>query len=275
MDKKNISGLNKKALEIRKSIIGMLVPAESHHIGCSLSTVEILISLYFGELNIDPKKPTDPNRDIFIFSKGHAGAALYSTLAERGFFPKSILKKYDTNGGMLPEHVTKVVPGIELSTGSLGHGLPALIGFCLSFLREQKKNRGFILMSDGELNEGSTWEGIMFAGHHKLHNLVVIVDYNKMQGYGTTTEVLDLEPLNKKIETFGWNTYEIDGHDVSQLASTFNKIKQSKNKKPNWILANTIKGKGIPYFEGKFESHYKSIDQQTKDKILKELSAVV
>lgn len=251
----------------------MLVPAESHHIGCSLSTVEILVALYFSELKVNPKKPTDPNRDIFIFSKGHAAAALYSTLVGRGFFSKSILKKYDIDGGLLPEHVTKVVPGIELSTGSLGHGLPALIGFCLSFLRERKKNRGFILMSDGELNEGSTWEGIMFAGHHKLHNLIAIVDYNKMQGYGTTAEVLNLEPLNKKIETFGWNTYETNGHDINQLIKTFNKIKQLGNKKPNWILAHTVKGKGIPFFEGRFDSHYKSIDQETKSKILQELSS--
>ena len=275
MRKTTFDRLSKKTFQIRKSIIEMLVPTESHHIGCSLSVVEILTFLYFRELKINPKKPTDPNRDIFIFSKGHAGAALYSTLAERGFFPKSILKKYDTNGGMLPEHVTKVVPGIELSTGSLGHGMPAAIGFSLSFRNEKKKNRSFVLISDGELNEGSTWEAIMFAGFHKLHNLIIIVDYNKFQGYGTTTDVLDLEPLAQKLKAFGWNTYEINGHNLKSFDTALKKIKKSKNKKPHFILAHTIKGKGIPHFEGKFESHYKSIDQETKDKILKKLNATV
>ena len=263
--------LTKTALNIRKSIIEMLVPKESHHIGCSLDIVEILTYLYFQEMKIDPKKPNDPNRDIFILSKGHAAAGVYATLAERGYFKKEILGKYDTNGGILPEHITRVVPGIELSTGSLGHGLPVGVGFALSYKNDKKKNRVFVLISDGELNEGSNWEAFMFAGHQKLDNLTVILDKNDYQGYGLTSEIIDLSPIEGKLKNFGWNTYKADGHDFADLKKAFDNVKKSKNNKPNFIIAKTIKGKGIPEFEGKFESHYHSITQETKDMLLKSM----
>ena len=268
MDTKKIKKLTNTASKIRKGIIEMLVPKESHHIGCSMSMVEILTYLYFDEMNINPKKPTDSNRDIFILSKGHAGASLYTTLSLRGFFDKKILKQFDINGGILPEHATSVVPGVELSTGSLGHGLPVGLGFALSFLTDNKKNKVYIGMSDGELNEGSNWEAIMFAGHHKINNLIAIVDKNNFQGYGPTKEVINLSPIQDKLKTFGWNTYEINGHNFSDLKKVFDKVKQSKNKKPHFIIANTVKGKGIPEFEGKFESHYHSITQEMKEKLL-------
>lgn len=264
--------LKKTTTQIRKNIIEMLVPKESHHIGCSLSIVEILTSLYFQQMSIDPKKPIDPKRDIFILSKGHAAAALYATLAERGFFDKKILAQYDTEGGLLPEHVTRVVPGIELSTGSLGHGLPVGVGFALSSRNDKKKNHVYVLVSDGELDEGSSWEAILFAGHHKLSNLIVIVDYNKLQGFGTTHEVLDLEPLSAKLKAFGWNVYDVDGHDFGDLDNVFEKIKNSQDGSPHFVIANTIKGKGIAHFEGKFESHYHSIDEVTKETLLEEFN---
>jgi len=263
--------LSQVAHNLRKSIIEMLVPKESHHIGCSLSIVEILTVLYFHTLHLNPRKPKDPNRDIFILSKGHAAAALYATLATRGFFPHRILKEYDTNGGILPEHVTKVVPGVEVSTGSLGHGLPIGIGFAIANFYELTKKSIYVLMSDGELNEGSNWEAIMFAGFHKLDNLVAIIDANGQQGYGSTKKVLDLGELKDKISPFGWNTYETDGHNLDELTSIFRLVKQQSNGKPNFIIAHTIKGKGIPQFEGKFESHYYSIDEEMKKKILKSL----
>lgn len=249
----------------------MLVPKESHHIGCSFDIVEILTYLYFQEMKIDPKKPNDPNRDIFILSKGHAAAGVYATLSERGYFKKEILGEYDTDGGILPEHITRVVPGVELSTGSLGHGLPVGVGFALSYKNDNKKNRTFVLVSDGELNEGSNWEAIMFAGHHKLDNLTVIFDKNDYQGYGKTADIIDLSPIENKLKEFGWNTYEINGHDFKDLKNVFTKIKKSKNKKPHFIIAKTIKGKGIPEFEGKFESHYHSITQEMKDELLKKI----
>lgn len=271
MTKIQIDNLKKIALEIRREIIKMLVPAVSHHIGCSLSIVEILTNLYFNEMKINPKNPKDPDRDIFILSKGHAGASLYATLAVAGFYKKGLLKLYDVDGGLLPEHVTKVVSGIEISTGSLGHGLPIGIGFATAFLNEKRKNRVFVIISDGELNEGSTWEAIMFAGHRRLKNIIVIVDYNKFQGYGSTTEVLNLDPLNDKLKAFNWNTYETAGHDFVDIERVFTEIKTTKNNLPHFIIAHTIKGKGIKKFEGKFESHYKSIDQETKDELLDSL----
>ena len=245
--------LEKTAFNIRRKIIEMLVPKESHHIGCSLSIIEILTYLYFQELNINPKDPKDKDRDIFILSKGHAGAALYATLAEKGFFDKSLLSKYDTEGGVLPEHATAIISGIEVSTGSLGHGLPIGCGFATSFKNDNKKNKVIVLMSDGELNEGSNWEAIMFANTHNLSNLTVIVDCNKFQGYGKTKKIIDLSPLYLKIKAFGWNFFEIDGHNFKDLKEAFKEVENSKNNKPNFILANTIKGKGIKEFEGKFE----------------------
>jgi transketolase len=266
MDKQKLKEI---ASNIRFSIIKMLVPKESHHIGCSLSTVEILTTLYFNVLNVNPEKPEDKNRDIFILSKGHGAAALYATLAEKGFFKKDVLQKYDTDGGILPEHSTKVVPGIEASTGSLGHGLPIGIGFALDRLKNKSKSKAYVLLSDGELDEGSNWEAIMFAGHHRLHNLTVIIDLNGFQGYAETKEVIDLSPLSEKIKLFGWEVKECDGHDFMSLKTALDK-KQSSGK-PRMIIAQTVKGKGVPYFEGKFEAHYKSIDEETKQKILKEL----
>lgn len=264
--------LEKTSNRIRRQIIQMLVPKESHHIGCALSIVDILTALYFDVLNVDPKNPTDTERDIFILSKGHAGAALYATLAEKGFFSKKILATYDRDGGRLPEHSSKVVPGIEMSTGSLGHGLPVGIGFALRFRAENKQNKVYVLLSDGELDEGSNWEAILFAGHHQLSSLSVIVDYNKLQGYGKTEEVLDLEPLRDKFAAFRWNTYETDGHDSSELVKVFNKIKKTDSNQPHAIIAHTIKGKGVPFFEGKFASHYHSITKETKQQILTDLN---
>lgn len=263
--------LTNTAKSIRRSIIEMIVPKETHHIGCSLDIVEILVSLYFKELNVNPKKPVDPGRDIFILSKGHAGAAVYATLAQRGFFDKSTLKKYDVDGGLLPEHITRVVPGIEVSTGSLGHGLPIGAGFALSFQKDKKGNRVFALLSDGELDEGSNWEAILFAGHHKLNNLVAIVDYNHFQGYGKTDDILNLEPLADKFKSFHWNVYQVDGHNFDDLEKAYTAVKKTKNNKPHVIIAKTVKGKGVPEFEGKFESHYHSISEELKQELLKKL----
>src|SRR3989344_2769440 len=270
-DSSKIEALKKNALTVRRNIIEMLVPNESHHIGCSLSIVDILVVLYFDILAIDSHHADDRKRDIFILSKGHAGAALYATLAERGFFDKKILQSYDRNGGMLSEHVTTAVPGVELSTGSLGHGLPAGVGHALAARNDGIDRIIYVLISDGDLNEGSNWEAFMFAAHHFLSNLVVIVDSNKMQGYGEVKEVIDLEPVTKKLASFGWNTYEVDGHNHGELIAVFEKVKKNPVQKPHFILAHTIKGKGIPFFEGKFESHYKSIDASVQKEILRTL----
>ncbi len=263
--------LQQIAKNIRLVILESLRPRESHHIGCSFSILDIVTYLYFRELNINPKKPFDKNRDIFILSKGHAALAVYATLYKRGFFSKKILQTYDQDGGLLPEHISKVVSGIEFATGSLGHGLPVGIGFAIAALHDEVRNRVVVLMSDGELNEGSNWEAIMYAGHHKLKNLIVIIDNNGYQGYSSTQNVINLSPLSQKLQDFRWNTYEIDGHNFTDLVNVFKLINTKKNDLPHFIIAKTVKGKGVPFFEGTFESHYKSIDEKTKKRLISEL----
>ncbi len=269
--KQRINQLKQIAKEIRFAAMQMIVPHESHHIGCALGIVELLVWLYFELLKINPKHPKSPDRDIFILSKGHAASALYATLYRRGFFSKEILMSYDKDGGMLPEHATAVVPGVEISTGSLGHGLPIGIGFAKSFKNDRKNNKVYVLISDGELNEGSNWEAFMFAAHHRLDNLYVIIDRNGYQGYGNTKDIINLSPLSSKLKVFNWNVLEADGHDFTSLAKITQLIKGSSANKPTCIIAKTVKGKGVPAFEGKFESHYESLDEKTKQTILKEL----
>ncbi|MFA5771001.1 MAG: transketolase [Patescibacteria group bacterium] len=263
-----IGELEKIASEIRLLMLEALRPKESHHIGCAFSIADILTYLYFNELNVNPKNPKDPKRDIFLLSKGHAALALYATLCQKGFFPKARLLTYDQDGSDIPEHASIHAEGVELSTGSLGHALPVGIGFATSFLNDKKKNKVYVLLSDGELDEGSNWEAIMYAGHHKIKNLTAIVDKNGFQGYADTEKVLDLSPLKKKIEAFGWEVIEADGHNFESLKTVFDQ-RQSLSK-PKMIIASTVKGKGIPYFEGRFDSHYKSINEETKNKIINE-----
>ena len=267
----NLQNLTQQAHSIRRAIIEMAVPHESHHIGCSLDIVEILTVLYFTEMKINPQNPKDMSRDFFILSKGHGASALYATLHHKGFFDKALLHTYDQDGGTLPEHASCEVPGVEFSTGSLGHGLPVGTGMALSFFRDRKPNRVFCVLSDGELNEGSNWEAFMFAGHHKLSNLIALVDLNGFQGYATTDKVLDLSPLPQKLQEFRWDTHEVDGHDMAALQQVFKKIKKDQVEKPHIIFAKTVKGKGISTMEGKFEAHYKSLSKEQKENILKEL----
>ncbi len=257
--------------DIRRLIIEMAVPHETHHLGCALDIVEILSVLYSSEMHVNPDNPQDPARDIFILSKGHGASALYATLHLKGFFDRQLLLTYDQNGGTLPEHASCEVPGVEFSTGSLGHGLPVAAGMALSYMRDEKPNRVFTILSDGELNEGSNWEAILFAGHHKLSNLIAFIDLNGFQGYSTTKQVLDLSPLPQKFTEFRWDTHEVDGHDITSIQSVFHKIKKENIQKPHMIIAKTSKGHGIPQFEGKFEAHYKSMSQEQKEAILNDL----
>jgi len=259
------------AKEIRKKVLKMFFDSQTAHIGSSLSEVDILTILYSKILSIDPKNPTAEDRDRFLLSKGHGAAGLYATLAQRGFFPEETLDTYCQDGGKLPGHSTRnCVPGVEVSTGSLGHGLPMGCGMALAGKRDSKKYRVFVLLSDGECDEGSNWEAALFASHHKLDNLIVIIDYNKLQAFGRTNEVLNLEPLKEKWQSFGWRVKEIDGHNFSEIENAFSQIPFEKTK-PNLIIANTVKGKGVSFMENKLESHYLNLDQEQYEKALKEI----
>jgi transketolase len=218
---------------------------------------DILAMLYWHAMRIDPAHADDPNRDRFILSKGHAAAILYGTLAERGYFPVEELDQYCMAGSRLTGHVTSGVPGVELSSGSLGHGLPVGCGLALAAKRDGKDYRTFVVLSDGELDEGSNWEALLFAPHHKLDNLVVIVDYNKIQSFGRVSEVLELAPLADKFRAFRWAVREIDGHDHNELRAAFDALPFEKDK-PSLILAHTVKGKGISFMEDQLSWHYKS-----------------
>jgi transketolase len=262
----------KIASEIRKKILKMIFTSKSAHIGSALSCVDILVVLYFKIMKIDPQKPLSPSRDRFILSKGHGAAALYATLAQRGFFSDKILDTYCRDGGKLPGHNTAgYVPGVETTTGSLGHGLAIGAGMAQAAKMDNKKYRIFVLMSDGEQDEGAVWEAALFASHHKLDNLVGIIDYNKIQSFGETNRVLNLEPLKEKWSSFGWGVKEIAGHNFNQIEQALKRIPFSKNK-PSLIIAYTIKGKGVSFMENKLEWHYYPPSESQYQQALKELN---
>ena len=258
------------ANKIRIAALKMAHKANSSHIGSCLSIADIIAVLYDRILNVDPENPDWPDRDRFLLSKGHAAPAIYAALAEKGFFPTKWLDDYCVNGSPLMEHMNHKVPGIELSTGSLGHALSVGCGMALAAKRNLQNYRVFVLLSDGELDEGSNWEAILFAAHHNLDNLTAIVDYNKLQGFGTVEQVIRLEPLTDKWISFGWSVAEIDGHNHQQIFDKLYKVPLEKNK-PTVIIANTIKGKGVSFMENKLEWHYKSPNDEQLQIALKEL----
>ena len=245
------------AAKIRAHALRMVHSANASHIGTSLSMAEILSVLYTRVLRVDPARPNWPERDRLIVSKGHGAAILYAALAERGFFPVEWLTDYCKDGSKLMGHVSHHVPGVEVSTGSLGHGLPIGCGMALAARREGQPHRVFVILSDGELDEGSNWEAVLFAPHHQLDNLTAIVDYNKIQSFGTVKEVLDLDPLPAKWEAFRWSAVEIDGHDSAQLESALSRVPFEPGR-PSVIVAHTVKGKGVSFMENQLAWHYKS-----------------
>jgi transketolase len=248
----------------------MVHRAYASHIGSSLSMADLLAVLYGGALHVDPAQPDWPERDRFILSKGHGAAAGYAALAEAGFFPTEWLETYCEDGSLLAGHLTRGAPGVEFSTGSLGHGLPVGAGVALAARADSSPARVYVLLSDGELDEGSNWEAILFAAHHKLDNLVAIVDYNKIQSFGSVAEVLRLDPLAEKWRSFGWACREIDGHDHAAIASALDAIPFEPGK-PSAIVAHTIKGKGVSFMEGQLAWHYKSPNDEQLVQALAEL----
>ena len=246
---------NELASFVRKNVIQMTHDGNSSHIGSCLSIVDILSVLYFNFLKTFPKDPTNKDRDWFILSKGHAGAAIYATLSGMGYFEKSFLKQHYQNGSIMSGHVShKLIPGVEFSTGSLGHGLPVACGVAHGFKIDKKNNKVVCLLSDGECDEGSNWESILYAGHFCLNNLTVIVDYNKIQSLDSTENTMALEPFADKWKSFKWNVIECDGHNHEDILSALN----SEVKLPKVIIAHTTKGKGVSFMENQVLWHYRS-----------------
>ena len=258
------------ARKIRYHALYMVYEAKASHISSALSIADIVSVLYAGVLNISPDRPSHPERNRLLLSKGHACTAIYAALAELGYFPIEELAKYGKNGSRLMNHISHYVPGVEFSAGALGHLLPVGTGKAL-FAKSQKMSWDtFVILSDGELNEGSNWEAIMFAAHHKLDNLVAIIDKNNLQSFTTTQQTLDMDPLQDKFKSFGWNVYTIDGHSHEEIKNAFDSTRM-KNKKPNVIIANTIKGKGVSFMENKVEWHYKNPNEDQLREALKEV----
>jgi transketolase len=259
------------ARRIRAHTLRMVHRAKASHVGTCLSMTDLLAVLYGTVLRVDPVQPDWPDRDRFLLSKGHGAAAVYATLAERGFFPREWLDTYCKDGTRLAGHVSHhEVPGVEVSSGSLGHGLSFGTGMALAGKRDGRPYRVFVLLSDGECDEGSIWEPILFAPHHHLDNVVAVVDYNRIQSFGTVAEVLDLEPFAAKWRAFGWAVREIDGHDLRQIHDALTAVPFEAGR-PSVILAHTTKGKGVGFMEGKLEWHYKSPDGPQLAQALAEL----
>lgn len=254
---KDVAGLDERSRHLRRQIVRVLEGGWRGHIGTSLSLVEILRVLFDGVLRYDAQNPKWPGRDRFILSKGHGCITLYVLLQEKGFFPEAELGKFCRFDGILGGHPDPKVPGIEVSTGSLGHGLPIAVGMAVAAKRRGDKHRVVVVLGDGECNEGSVWEAAMSAAKHRLDNLVAIVDYNKQQSYGSTYEVLDLEPFADKWKAFGFATREVDGHDVKALEKMFAAMPFEAGK-PSAIICHTVKGKGVSFAENNMKWHHKS-----------------
>jgi transketolase len=256
MDSNEILKLESTALNIRRKILRLIRAGEAGHVGGALSSVEIITALYFNLLNIDPGNPKWPQRDRFVLSAGHKCLVLYAALAERGFFDPSILDTYGALDSPIPGHPNMhKLPGVETNTGALGHGLSIAGGMALGLRLDKSPAKVYVLMGDGELAEGSNWEAASAASMHKLENLIVFVDRNKLQISGPTIEVMSYEPLDERWRSFGWSVRVIDGHNLESIISNVNQTPFEKGK-PSVIIADTLKSKGLSFAEGKVSYHY-------------------
>lgn len=252
-----VESLLDRSREVRASVVRMAHRAKSPHIGSALSSVDLLVALYFRVMDVDPRRKPLQNPDRFILSKGHGCMAYYATLAARGFFDSRLLETYSQNGSVLAEHPSPVgIPGCEVGTGSLGHGLSVAAGAAWARKLRGQPGRQFVLLSDGECNEGSIWEAAMFAAGRSLDNLVVLVDYNKLQAMGRSDEVTGLPPLAGKWSAFNFGTVQIDGHSVPEIVKALESSPFEKGR-PSAIVAHTVKGKGVSFMENDLEWHYR------------------
>lgn len=263
--------LKKKALETRRLLLTIAAARNATHIGSSLSHIDITTTLYSKVLNVSPDTFNDPQRDRFFLSKGHAALGYYCVLAQHGFIPLEELEKYSLDDTQLAGHpVYGSALGIEATSGSLGHGLPMALGLAIAAKRNKWNSKYIVVLSDGECDEGSNWEAILLAGHLGLDNLTVVVDYNKIQSFGTVAEVLDLEPFAAKWAACKWAVKEIDGHDFGELLPTLSSL-PLENGKPSVVIAHTVKGKGVPYMENKVEWHYLNVKPEDLEMTLAQL----
>ena len=260
------------ASRLRAHAVRMTNRAKASHVGSCLSMADILAVLYGTAMRVDPARPDWAERDRLVVSKGHAAAIVYAALAEQGFIPLAELESYAQDGSRLAGHVTRTVPGVEFSTGSLGHGLPVAAGMALAAKRARSDWRAFCILSDGELDEGSNWEAIQFAQHARLDQLVAIVDYNKIQSFGSVAEVSDLHPLADKFRAFNWGVHEIDGHDHAALTAALN-APPVLEARPTVVIAHTVKGKGVSFMENLLAWHYRNPDDEQVIAALAELEA--
>jgi transketolase len=242
------------AAEIRLNVMRMIVGKGKGHSGGALSMVEILTVLYFAVMRLDPENPRHPERDRFLLSKGHACTALYATLAQRGYFPVSTLDTYYDLNSFLGGHPVQGLPGVELATGSLGHGPPVGLGMAVAAKADCRKHRVFVLVGDGEIQEGVVWESALFAAHHRLDNFTMIIDRNGLQSDAHTEELLSIEPIAGKFESFGWACKSVDGHDLDALVEVLGSVPFQEGK-PSLVIANTVKGKGVDFIENVVPYH--------------------
>ena len=256
--KKTTNELEKIASKLRLEILEMVIRANGGHIGGAFSIIDVLTALYMNVLNHDPQNPSWVNRDRLLFSKGHSCLALYTILAECGYFKKKLLENYAVDGGAFAGHPEReFIPGVEITAGSLGHGHSLGAGMALAGKIDSKDYKVFVVSSDGELNEGSTWEAFMSASQYNLDNLTIIIDYNKYISLGTINSIMNIDPLKKRLESFGFGVSEINGHNMVEIVSTLEKVPFKKNK-PNAIIAHTIKGKGVSFMENVPMWHFRA-----------------
>lgn len=268
LTKEEIKGLEKKAWDIRKLIVETTFTCGGSHLGGSLSQTDVLVSLYWKYMNIDPKNPAWADRDRFILSKGHGGVGWASVLGEKGYFDKDLLKNFNKTGSPFGMHLDALkVKGCDASTGSLGHGLAIAVGLSVGAKMNKKSYRTYCMVGDGELCEGTNWEAAIIATHHKLDNLTLFVDRNRLMIDGPTENITTLEPLDAKFQAFGWETITIDGHNFAQIGEAIEKAQTIKGK-PTVIICNTVKGKGVELFENQAQWHYGGINSDLKAQAL-------
>ncbi len=266
-----MENLKAKAYALRQDVVNMIMSGKGGHIGGDMSIMETLVTLYFNEMNISPENQHDPSRDKFVMSKGHCVEALYAVLAAKGFFPiEEVIEKFSKFGSPFIGHPNNKLPGIEMNSGSLGHGLPVAVGMAIAEKMNKSSARVYVVMGDGELAEGSVWEGAMSATHYNLDNLCAIVDRNRLQISGSTEDVMHQDSIEKRFESFGWNVLSVNGNDVDALKEAFETAKTVKGR-PTLVVANTTKGLGSAVMENKASWHHHVPSAEEYEQIMKDL----